>query len=121
MPDEASPTKPGWPLWAKLLVILGIVTVINIVRMSDEPQRTGSVSGRGACEHFHNTAVDYSDGVMTDSEFRENLQEVEGDAVGSPVEVEARAMLREFTTGTPEGFNAAVGTMSAACDSILDR
>lgn len=77
-----------------------------------------SSSGGGdlACGHFHNVAVDASDGVLTDTELRQKLKEVADAARGTDVEDEARALLAEATSGGEASFTTAVRSMTSACD-----
>jgi hypothetical protein len=70
------------------------------------------------CGQFHDFAVDATQGVLTAPEFRARLQKIDERSFGSEVQDEARAMLAAYTQqGEGPLFNAAVSSMSTACDS----
>jgi hypothetical protein len=46
---------------------------------SDEPDARTTVT----CEHFHNVAVDVSEGILSDTELRDKLKEIDSSARGS--------------------------------------
>lgn len=69
-----------------------------------------------ACGEFHQMAVDFTDGLLTRSEMREAVKSIHDHSKGSPVENEARKMLAEITSGTPQTYERAVSKMSSACD-----
>lgn len=81
--------------------------------------RPGDASARAACGHFHNVAVDYTDGVLTREELRGKLRQVNDTAQASEVAAvreAAREMFAAVTSGTQGEFDAAVRSMSSACD-----
>lgn len=97
-------------------IVAGIAAVAVVGWIAIAGTQGDDAGADQACEQFHTAAVDYSDGVLTDAELRERLQQVADRAAGSPVEDEARAMLAEVTSGTSSSFDAAVEDMSGACD-----
>lgn len=96
-----------------------ILLVLVLVSCSSTSEPSGSASAGAACEHFHNVASDFSDGIMTQEELREKLREVDSAAAASDdtqVKSAAREMFAAVTSGTEEEFNDAVRSMSSACD-----
>lgn len=79
-----------------------------------------SASAELACEHFRNIMGDVSDGVLTDSELREKLKEVDSDAyVADEADIVAasRDMLAAATTGGVSDLTVAVTDMDSACEN----
>lgn len=96
----------------------------TIARETDAPtQRPGGVA---ACEHFHNVAVDYSDGQLTASELRTKIREVADSALGVNEYLynTARDAVALLTGGrSPEdpAVQRSFSAMSRECDRVLDR
>lgn len=82
---------------------------------SPTPTDTTHEDSSLACDHFRNVASDASDGLLTDTELREKLKEVQGNAIIATQEVQgaAKAMLRAFTQRT--GEVRAIQAMDKAC------
>jgi len=82
----------------------------------------GDTAGRSdsslACDHFRNIAGDIADGVLTDSEIRSKLREVESNAsIATPaIQSAARRMLAAATQGDTPGLTSAAQDMGAACE-----
>lgn len=102
-------------------LVAGICTIILMGACGD-----GSSSGGGneersqsslACDHFRNMAADVSDGVLTDSEIREKLKEVDENASIATPEVQeaARGMLSAITAGDYKALGRETRRMDAAC------
>ena len=83
---------------------------------SSDSEPTGDQSSL-ACNHFRNVLGDVQDGVLTDTELREKLKEVESNAsIASPgVQTAARQLLAAATSGSSEEISAAGGKLLAAC------
>lgn len=80
----------------------------------------GDASSRLACSHFFNVAGDASAGLLTETELREKLKEVNDNAKVSDVagvRNAARAMLAAATSGNADAFTDAVTSMGNACRS----
>lgn len=73
-----------------------------------------------ACDHFHNVAADYADGILTPTELRTKLREINDNAsIATPrIQAAATAMLREVTSGTDDSLADAVREMGAACAAV---
>lgn len=74
---------------------------------------------RLACDHFRNIAADVNAGVLTESELREKLKEVESDSLIATPAVRSASirMLSTITQGETDAFGQAVRDMDAACES----
>jgi hypothetical protein len=72
-----------------------------------------------ACRRFRNVMGDVADGVLTDAEIRDQLKEVDDNAVIATEEIQraARSLLAAATTGTVDQFVDAASVMSDACRS----
>lgn len=82
---------------------------------SPEP---GIGATRLACDHFRNASVEFSDGVLTNSEMRSKLQEVDRNARASHsprVQNASRDLLRAFTQNDNTAVTVAVVEMQDAC------
>lgn len=107
-----------------IATIVGAV-VLSLAGVGDDGSSGGSddAGAELACSHFHNVAVDASEGILTGSELREKLQEIDDSASVSEdaaVRTAARSMLAANTAGDRERFEQAVGSMSDACDAYRD-
>lgn len=82
----------------------------------EESAQRGS---RLACDHFRNVMADVSDGVLTPTELRGKLQEVEDNAsiATAEVQVASTAMLRAATQDSGDEFVGAVAEMDQACET----
>jgi hypothetical protein len=92
----------------------------NRPRTTNAPERAEpDASAKVSCEHFRNVMGDVGAGILNDAELREKVKEIERSASVSeqPGLPEAgRAMLREITTGTGEGFVVAAKMFDQSCD-----
>lgn len=85
-----------------------------------EPTSEAETAQRGsrlACDHFRNVMADVRDGVLTPTELRGKLQEVEDNAsiATTQVQVASTAMLRAATQDSEDEFVGAVSEMDQAC------
>ncbi len=88
---------------------------------SSSSGRDGDASSRLACSHFRNVAGDASAGILTDSELRQKLKEVNDTAKVSDVSSVRRAaqsMLSASTSGSLDSLSSAVSSMDSACKSV---
>jgi hypothetical protein len=73
-----------------------------------------------ACEHFNNVYIDAADGVLSDTELRKKIQEVNETASASTVpeiRTAARDVLSSLTTGTTDTAVTAMTKMLSECNS----
>lgn len=72
-----------------------------------------------ACNHFRNVMDDVNDGVLTSSELRGKLQEIEDNAIIATPEIQAASleMLRAATQDEGPAFLTAASNMHQACEA----
>lgn len=102
--------------WQKLIVVLCAVGTLMSCE-ADSTAKSGSstksagssksadASAELACTHFRNSASDYSAGILTWSEMRTKLQQVNHDAQYSdvaPVRIAAKQLLAAWTQGASD-------------------
>lgn len=107
------------------LVFLGICVVLAVLITAWSGSGSGPESDTEraadqsslACDHFRNVMIDVQNGVLTDAEIREKLQEVEDNAsiATDGVQQAAIGMLSAITQGDAGELTKAAGEMDAAC------
>lgn len=96
-----------------VILLTMILVIVGIVGSGNHSASDSSL----ACDHFRNVMSDAKQGILTDSELRDKLQQVNGDAdIGtSDVQSAATAMLAAITQGDSLGLSDAEGQMYSAC------
>jgi hypothetical protein len=98
-------------------VVLGAVMLVVAVACGDDG---ADASATLACGHFRNVARDQTDGLLTRSELRGKLAEVERDARFSEepgIARAARDMVAAATAGDDAALAEAVTRFGSACES----
>lgn len=97
-----------------------VAAVIGLASCSGGAGNTGGADSGAqlACSHFRNVATDYNAGVLTASELRDKLKQVDDDAQisGEPgVATAARQLLAASTAGNENEMARQVTALNAAC------
>jgi hypothetical protein len=82
-------------------------------------QQGPDASAQVACADFRSAMRDVQQGILTDEELRDKVKEIDREASVSTqagLASAGRAMLREVTTGTGEGFVLAAKLFDQSCD-----
>lgn len=104
-----------------LVVLFGLILATSGGGKSDQPANTAKdkdAAATLACQHFSNVLGDVRDGVLTDSEFRAKMQEVNDDAKVSEdaqVRNSARDLLAAVTSGTTDEVTASTNSLAETC------
>jgi hypothetical protein len=97
------------------LLVLGMVLLVGCESGKESARDSSSL----ACDHFRNIVDDVASGVLTNTEIRTKLKEVDDNAsIATPqVQAAARAMLIGITQNDDESFAAGVRAMNSACSA----
>jgi hypothetical protein len=84
---------------------------------SSTPAAPTKADARLACDHYRNVLGDVSQGILTPSEIRSKMKQVNDDAIIAPADVQSAAtgLLAAATQDDGTAFLGAIGTMSKAC------
>lgn len=101
-----------WPVAALVAVVLVIVAAFG---GEDDPPDPA----RPACADFIIAVSDAQDGLLTDAEFRSEMQTVLSKADGTRVEPLARDVLAAITSGTADELRTSVERLIPPCRTAI--
>jgi hypothetical protein len=124
LPPPSATEEPAKKPSGCLLAIFGALLLVVVVVIAgrgggNNEHSEADASAQLACRHFRNVAADYSAGLLTMTELRGKLQEVNDDASVSQepgIASSARGMLAAITAGDDAALATQVIAMSRACD-----
>lgn len=107
---------------AGLLILTGCVQNPDSNASADSASESiADASAKLSCAHFRNTAVDFTNGLLTTEEWREKLKQIYSDARGSQNEgiaINAQLMLSGETSEDRDAEGVAIKAFTAACVAI---
>ena len=104
------------PPWVWLLAAVGVIAVAAVTISGSTRSSTSAPRDPGrACADFIIAVADAQDGILTDAEFRAEMQAVADAARGTSVEQRARDVLAAVTSGTSDELHRALERLAQPC------